>query len=313
MRANRRIANLIVPGVLLLYAGVLPVALPAQDVAEPGWTFSQGVAALRRPLGVSLNSRIRYTLPLYRDRSGLLWDSAKIELGFNNQLSPAFDDLAVEIMIEPVAIFDVTARAGVRYAYDGLGFGFAALESYDADYEDRGALPYRSALGLFAAMTPRLKAQVGPIIVANALSVMYFDFSGTGDSHFYEQAADIALATRDHILQNTMLLLYDLPVRDRRVVDNSHVGAPRVVSDSPVVRASRVVRAGVTYLFLRVPGSGEQTQRIAVVGLWEEPIGRSPWRLSAALVLGPYLEHRYYEAAPADLFAAGQISVARRL
>jgi len=301
MRANRRIANLIVLGFLLLYAGVLPVALPAQNAAEPGWTVSQGVAALRRPLGVSLNSRIRYTLPLYRERSGVLWDSARIELGFNNQLSPAFDDLAVEIMIEPVAVFDVTARAGVRYAYDGLGFGFAALESYDADYEDTGALPYRSALGLFAAMTPRLKAQVGPIILANALALSFFDFSGTGDSHFYEQIADIALATQDYLLQNTVLLLYDMPVRARRVVDDSHVGAPRVV------------RAGVTYLFLRVPGSGEQTQRIAAVGLWEEPIGRSPWRLSAALVLGPYLEHRYYKATPADLFVAGQVGIARRL
>lgn len=276
--------------IAVLFVLLLPAAVPAQNAAQRGWSVSQEIAALRRPLGVSVTSRLRYTLPLYRDRSGVLWDSTRVEIGLSNQLSPAFDDLAVEVMVEPVAVLDVAARAGVRYAYDGLGFGFAALPSYDADYDDPGDLSYRSAPGWFAAVTPRLKGQVGPVIVANALSVVYFDFSGTGASHFYEQVYDIALQTRDHLLQNTTLLLYDLPVQ-----------------------APRVVRVGGTYLFQSVPGSGERTRRIAMVGIWEEPIGRSRRRLSVALVLGPYLEHRTYQATPADLFVAGQVGLAGRL
>lgn len=276
--------------IAVVFSLAFAAPIVAQEHAEAGWSTSHSLTALRRPLGVSVTSRLTYTQPIFVDRSGLLWDSARVEASINNQFSPAFDDISMELMVEPVAFFDLTVRGGIRYAFEGLGFGFAGLADENVDYEDTADLEYRSLLGRFVILTPRLKAQLGPVIAVSSFQMAFFDFPRADSRYFYEPTYDIALGIRDLLWQSSNLLLYEIPVR-----------------------VPRTLRAGVNYTILRVSDSGEQTQRISMLGLGEVSIGRSPWRLSTAFVFGLYVDHRYYDPVPDDLFVAGQVGVARSL
>ena len=268
----------------------LAVPLSAQEAGATGWSLSQALVALRKPTGFSLISRVWYTVPLYEGRNGILWDSARVELGVHNQVSPAFDDLSAEVFLEPIAFFDLRVRTGIRFAYDAFGFGYAPLGGYGDDYAEPTDLAYETRLGTFFVATPRLKAAFGPLIVLNAFHIAGFDFSGAGESHFYEQVHNVALRTRDAVLQNSTALLYDF-----------------------ALPTGRTLVAGCEFHILSVPRSGERTQRLSALVSHERPLGSSPWRLTAALVTGVYLEQRYYDAEIEDLFVAGQIAVVRRL
>jgi hypothetical protein len=273
------------PALGLLFILVLGV----RGVSADEWLLTQNLAVQRRPIGVSLGTRLVRSVPLYDARSGILWDTARIEVGIANQLTPAFDNLAAEVFLEPIAVFDIRVRVGARFAFDALGSGYAPLESYTADYENPNRLSYRSDVGTFVTVTPRLKAQVGPVVVLNAFEVTRFSFPTAPQTHHYEQLYDVTLRRCDTVWRNSSAALWSWAGNtDRSLLTGLELGATRV------------------------PAHGSGTTRVSGVAAYERAIANDGWTLSAAVVAGLYASHRYYDPTIDDLYTAARLALSRR-
>ncbi|MFP4619344.1 MAG: hypothetical protein ACLFMZ_10925, partial [Spirochaetaceae bacterium] len=81
-----------------IFICLLPLfPLPAEEESEGperGLSVRGTLAAKVNPLGASLVNKLYYTEPLYGERSGVLWDSARMQMGITNDFTPAYDDLS---------------------------------------------------------------------------------------------------------------------------------------------------------------------------------------------------------------------------
>ncbi|HKK49379.1 MAG TPA: hypothetical protein VJ932_09790 [Alkalispirochaeta sp.] len=183
--------------------------LQAQS-AEAGWAGSVGVLAGANPSAVGLRSSIFYTAPLYQERSGILFDPARVEIGPDVSVNPSFSNLGLRLYVEPIAFADVTIRTGLRSFYDSLGFGLVELEGYGDSLPSvvGGETDGRSATGWYLSIAPRLKAAAGPVLVTNTFAATFSDLSGS-NVEFYEEPFTVsAVAARDWVFENTTNLLY---------------------------------------------------------------------------------------------------------
>jgi hypothetical protein len=248
------------------------------------------------PSGVGLTSKLYYTEPLYGEREGVLWNTARLEMGITNKLSPAYDDVSLELFVEPIALFDFRSNIGVRYAYDALGYGYTPLSSYDEDYSDAGSLPSRDETGLFISLTPRVKAAAGPIIFLNSFTWNHYSFSiGSNEieeDYFYEPTNDVILKESEYLIKNSTTVLYDLPFD----------------ADS-----ENTYLAGTVYDILYVPDSKYMSQKASVIGVVQVPVDRWDLSVDGALILGAFIENKYYAAKDGYIAPSVQIGVTKGL
>jgi hypothetical protein len=152
-------------------------ALPslAAQATERGFAALSGIAVGANPSVLALRGGLDYTHPLMSQRTGILWDSARVEVGPRILASPSFADLGLRMYVEPVALFDVTLSAGLRLMTDALGFGQAAVEGYGLRGPSATGSSYdgSSARGWFAGVAPRLKGAFGPILVTASVGATY--------------------------------------------------------------------------------------------------------------------------------------------
>jgi hypothetical protein len=284
----------IVPLLLLFFVFAMLTPLAAQSEAERGVTLSTSLGGRLKPDGVSLSTKLYYTEPLYGDLDGVLWNSARLEMGLVNHLSPAYDDIALDLFFEPVAVFDIRVNLGIRHAYDLFGFGFTPVSSYDVDYSNAGSLESERRTGFFARLTPRLKLALGPFIMVDALNwqlySFQFDAGSGGTNYFYEPSHDVILEDSDSILKNSLSFIYRLPVE----------------GDASVL-------TGLTHEFLYVSGSGYNFHKLALLGALELPFEEQGLSLNAGVLLGGFLGNKYYSLADWDLSPALQVGITKEL
>lgn len=261
------------------FAAALALAFAAvpglgAEKAERGLFLDQNVQAAVNPIGAQLGTNLFYRLPLY-ERKGILWDSAKIDIGLANALSPAFDLVGAFVDIEPIAFFDLALKAQLAGYFDGLGYGFRDLDGYGSSYDSSTLkdIDGRGASGYILGAAPTLKFAFGKIAFSDTLSLSYFDVDG-GHGYFYETIGNCALAKRDLELGNEAFLLW-------------------IPSPSLMLGLNDSLRG--------VPRSGYRSQALHAVGVLNKPLSD---RLSfyAALLGGIYLEDRYSRG---ELHSAG--------
>jgi hypothetical protein len=266
--------------VLVLAALVLP-ALSAEKTRQ-GAGLDQNVQASLDPLGLQFVTKVYYRMPFVQ-QEGMLWESTKVEVGVQNNLSPAYDLMGVYIDFAPVAVFDLVLSAQASGYFNGLGFGFYNLSGYGAgfDADSLKALPSQNSQGWLLTASPTLKFAWGPLVALDTFSLFYF-YADNGSGYFYERIGNVVLAKSDIELQNQAYLLYTI--------------VPGVL-------------AGLNDTVLTVPASGYVTHRLVAMGIYSTRLSDMV-SLNAVLQVGTYFADRYYQYA---LYAAAQVGVSLAL
>ncbi len=276
--------------VLIVAFLVVPLAVASAQIV-----LSQNLAASVFPVGASAGTRVFYSLPLYggpeAGLTGVLWDNARVEAGINNQLTPAFDDLGVELFVEPIAVMDLRVRFARRWVYDTLGFGFIPLPeggvsappAYDGDTFSRN--------GTVLEITPRVKAAAGPFVFLNALMFrqVRMDLREGESGWFYEPVSDEPVRSDDWIIQNGTILLYTIPT----------------ATDDQVL-------AGLDNTLLWVTGDELRRWRISGMFVWATQRVVPGAEFSLAVLVGGYPRHRAYRLESGEVYAALQTGLTWR-
>ena len=253
---------------IVLCMVIATAATAGAQQAEASWGASTGLAVGANPLVVGATGSATRTIPLYPQRSGVLWDNARVELGAQLLANPSFTDLAARVYFEPIAPFDLTLRSGVRTFYNALDLGAAPLSGYDASPPSAAGDDYngQNETGWFFGVAPRLKAAAGPVIVTNTFTATWYDFSGS-DTAFLEEPLTITAASRtDWVLENEAQLLYRF-----REVDASFLAS------------------GVTHRSAWVPSADQPvSQRSALLGVYVAELTPRT-SLQSVLFLGAYI------------------------
>jgi hypothetical protein len=269
---------------LLMCAALGPLCLRAEEgETRDGWSFSQSLAGQVNPLGLSADSRLFYTWPLFPQKQGPLWDTCRVEAGAHNSLTPAFNTISAFVRVCPIAFLELMASAGLRGYYDAFGYGYTPLAGYDASWDSRDtkdAGRFR-AEGFRYGFTATLKAAAGPFAFGSATSCVIYDMyrAGGGSSYYYDPSSDTALRLFDGFITNDSLLLYAVP-------------------------NLRPLRLGITHTILYVPGSRYTSRRLCALGRFEGDLG--PLKASAAILAGVFLQDRYNSWKAGKLYAAIQ-------
>jgi alkylhydroperoxidase/carboxymuconolactone decarboxylase family protein YurZ len=103
-RRRSAVKKLILVMVLL---GIVVAGLSAEK-AKKGFYLNQSIQGSFNPLGLQFLTQAYYRIPLV-NKEGILWESTKIDIGLQNNLSPAFD--AVDGAADGVSFL---ARAAMR-------------------------------------------------------------------------------------------------------------------------------------------------------------------------------------------------------
>jgi hypothetical protein len=265
-------------------------ALPAGAglKTRSGWTFNQSAGGSVNPLGLTLDTRIFYTWPLFPGLSGVLWDSCRVEAGLHNALTPAFDTLSVFVRAEPVAFFDFTASAGPRGFFDAFGFGYTPLAGYEASWDSRGRKDAErgGAAGFRYSFTAAVKGAAGPFVFASATSSTVYDMFETpgGGQYYYDPSSDTALKRFDGFMTNDSLVLYTF---------------------------TEGLRGGLVHTFLYVPGSEYVSRRLCLLGRVEGNL--KPLTVFAAVLGGVFLRDRYNSWKDGGFYAAAQAGVTMKI
>lgn len=268
---------------------LLPVSRPAAEKAVAGWNLTQSLGASINPLGLDAATRLFYTLPLFPARTGALWDSARIEAGFHNSLTPSYDTFSAFIRFEPAAVFDLHLSAGIRSFYDTFAFGYTPLAGYDVPFDSstRADLDRTGAAGFRYSATPTLKGGAGPFLFASATGFVLFDMRGADpdEDHYFEPVSNAVLKKFDGYITNDTLVLYDF---------------------------GRGILGGVSHYFLYVPGSEYVSRRVTLICHVSRALGRNMTG-TLSVMGGTYLRDRYNTWRDGRMYAAVQAGVGLKL
>jgi hypothetical protein len=269
------------PILVLVLLGIVAAGVSAER-AQKGFFLEQSIQASYNPLGLQFLTQAYYRIPLV-NKDGVLWESTRIDVGLQNNLSPAYDMIGAYIDIEPIAIFDLALTAqGIGY-YDALGFGFYSVSGYGAGFNDAALNPLtpKNTLGYTLSATPTFKIAFGPVAIVDSFSFSWFSVDdGTG--FFYERINNCVLAKNDYELVNNGYLLATI--------------VPGVL-------------VGLNDYLLAVPSSGYLSHRIVAMGIYSTSF--TP-RLSfnAVLQVGTFLADAYFQYT---VYIGGQVGISLAL
>jgi hypothetical protein len=76
------------------------------EKAVSGLNFCQVIGGSWNYPGLLFTSRIFYRIPA-SEKNSILWESSKLDIGFCNELAPAFENPGLFFQYEPIGFFDL--------------------------------------------------------------------------------------------------------------------------------------------------------------------------------------------------------------
>jgi hypothetical protein len=185
----------------------------------------------------------------------------------------------------------------IRAFYSFFGYGFYPVVSYDAEYEPRQKGKDLNRLGCRLSAVPTLKFAFGRLVAADSLACTWIDMAGLGPSipeDFYvEPVSNAVMKLRDCSLTNDAFLMYK-------------------AGELIFTRTDRALLVGINHYFFTVSRSGYTSTRISLAGLFTAPL-RKRIDLTSVLVIGVFLNDRYYSLDEGKIYAAAQAAIDVRL
>jgi hypothetical protein len=198
MNKTKRIITAILASLLLLNASAF---------ASQGIFFYQSAGFSLNPLGVLLDTRALYRIPLSKSEN-VLWKSTKLDIGLANEWTPADDFLGVRVTCEPIAIFDITLRAGYYGMFNVFGYGYYPMATATSDYGDSARKNPLSVNGWWCSAAPNLKLKLGRFIAVDCVTANLFDMKRSG--YFLEVRSYAIHKTQDIDIQNDAYALVEI-------------------------------------------------------------------------------------------------------
>jgi hypothetical protein len=178
------------------------------EKTEPGLFTSQAIGASYNPLGLLVDSKLLYTTRLFQ-KSGILWESTKLRIGLQNELTPADNLFLLRTECEPIAFFDINFKCGIYSMFNKLGYGCYRMTTstgpYDLKTQNRHELA--NAQGYWISISPTLKAKFDKIIFLNTTTINSISIDES--AYFLEIRSYLPHKTRDVDLVNGTFLLYE--------------------------------------------------------------------------------------------------------
>ena len=252
--------------ILMLF--VITCCLQSQQT-EKGLYFAQSIGAGVNPLGVILNSGLKYRFPLVK-KEGMLWESTKIEMGIQNEWTPTDDLLLLRFTFVPIAFFEFSAQGGPYVMYRQLGYGYCTFDSSDVpyDYDDLEDVPRHTELGYWFTLTPVLKLKVSSVILVNALNI---NFISIGDKNYF-------LERRSHSIHKH---------KDTDITDDTFL----------FYKPSDKIMVGVNYHFMNVFSTSYFSHRVCGVFMFSPKI-KAFYNFYAVAMAGVYMKDTVFNGKP---------------
>jgi len=253
----------------LVLLGLMVCGLAYSEPTKPGLYFDQALQASHNPLGLQSITKLYYRFPVF-EPTGLLWESTKLDLGVQNNLSPSYEMVGGFVNFEPIAFFSLTGTAQFGSYYNALGYGFYELQSYNSsiDPTEMSSGQMRNAFGAILSIAPTLKAAYEIFAASNTFALTYY-YADNGQGYFFERINNVPLKKSDVELTNSAYLL---------------------------VNPLEGLYAGVNDWILYVPGSGYVSHRLCGVAAYARPISDS-FSFYGGHFLGTFLTDRYFQSA----------------
>ncbi len=235
------------------------------SAADKGLNLTNNIA-VQLPLGVQMDTRLFFRIPLYKS-DHILFKDSRIDIGIQNKASPAYDLAMFRLNIEPIAVFDITFAGGFFCAYNALGYGLIGLSGYDDGFSDTDleGLPQRNGSGFYYFICPTFKIKFGRVIFMDSVTLNYWDVKNT--DFFYERITISVIKGVDRTVEQECYLLYEVSER---------------------------LKAGLLHYYLYVPGSKYFSHRINTAFIYNNAF-RPFEDFYAVLIAGYYLKDPYYK------------------
>jgi hypothetical protein len=223
--------------------------------AGQGVFLSQSAGFCENPLGVLVETGALYRIPLSNSKD-ILWKTTKIDIGLQNGWTPADDFFGLWLAFEPIAIFDITLKAGYYGMFDVFGYGYYGMRSPSSPYNDktRKDLDPSSVNGWWLFAAPRLKVKIGHFLAVDCVTANYFFMQHTG--YFLDVRSYTIHKTKDLDIQNDVYALYEI---------------------------SSSVTAGANYHTIAVQGTGVFSDRLSAMAIITPVLKRFESTFIAAL------------------------------
>lgn len=256
----------------------LPVA---SEPTNPGVYYDQSLQASHNPLGLQTASKVFYRFPVFAPE-GMLWESTKLDLGFQNNLSPSYEMAGGFVNFEPIAFFSLAASAQIGIYYNTFGYGFYELSSYTSSVDPTEMInPTQNAFVAILNISPTLKGAYDMFVASNTFGLTYF-YAENGQGFYFERINNMPLKKSDIILTNSANLLIN-PIEG--------------------------IYAGVNDSLLYAPGSGYLSHRLCGVLAYGLPINRG-FSFYSGLFLGTFLSDQYFQYS---FYTGAQLGVTLKL
>jgi len=241
----------------------------ASQPTNPGVYYDQGLQASHNPLGLQTASKVFYRFPV-AEPEGMLWESTKLDVGFQNNFSPSYEMAGAFAYFEPIAFFSLAGSAQIGAYYNSFGYGFYELTSYDSsvDPTEMTNAQTKNAFGAILNISPTLKGAYDMFVASNTFGLTYY-YADNGQGFFFERINNTPLKKSDIELTNSAYVLVN-PIEG--------------------------LYAGVNDSVLYVPGSGYLSHRLCAVAAYSLPINRG-FSFYSGLFLGTFLSDRYFQYA----------------
>lgn len=245
---------------------------------QGGWRFRVQPQFRVIPKGLDVRLEAAWRAPMWRDRSGLLFDGTYIEVGPIARLSPASLHPGIAVKTVPIAPLELQASVWqLRY------FGnFGSLHEYagvDADWspDQRSEAVGRHETGWAMSFKSVLRLKFGPVVWLTDLIHHWMSAPDVMPGNaWYESSSDLLLAREDHV--QTI---------------NSNLGY--LLWGSP--SADEFLLLGLRWEGWRSLESEQERQMLSVLTMW-----RPGWlherHLTFGLLTGVYLDDPYRTGLP---------------
>ena len=270
-----RISNQRIRFIRLLFFIVVFSIINIKAERQKEYIFQQNLGLAVNPLGLLLDSRLLYRIPLSQD-TGILFKTAQFEAGFINEWSPGDELFGVGINYEPLAIFNIRATGGFYENYKTFCYGYRILAGKNSPYHDTivADLPQHTRIGTRLTVAPSLKMKVASVILADNFTFHKIDIFNE-EGYFYEIRTALPHAAHDWHVANDVLLLYEV---------NSKV------------------LVGGNHNLIFVKGTDIRQQKLGGMGIYTVTSGKRVRSWFGLITCGVYLEsalrkHSFYIAA----------------
>jgi len=200
-----------------------PIVEPAQRKGTGGWRFRIQPQFRVIPKGLDTRFEAAWRAPLWRDRSGLLFDGTYIEVGPIARLSPASLHPGIAVKTVPIAPIELEASVwqlryfgnfGSLFEYEGVDADWSPEQRSRASGDGLG----RHETGWAMSFKSALRLKFGPVVW---LSDFIHHWMSAPDvmpgNGWYESSSDMLLAREDHVQtinSNLGYLLWGSPSAD---------------------------------------------------------------------------------------------------